>query len=103
MDDELIDFTCGDWPTLDPRAELGETGLGPVQWQSPPPTFVWATRGLFDDWQPHGEPDIGELWYGPWSGSRAEHVNDTLTLVWPLGPKSNLARMKLPERVQAIV
>ena len=22
MDDELIDFSCGDWPHLDPRADL---------------------------------------------------------------------------------
>jgi hypothetical protein len=30
MDGELIDFTCGDWPHLDPRAELLDVGPIPV-------------------------------------------------------------------------
>jgi hypothetical protein len=76
---ELIDFSCGDWRHLDPRSELHVAGmeLPPIQWQARPPTFIGATRGLFDDWQPDGSPPIGELWYGPWTGSRPDNVRCT--------------------------
>ena len=40
MDHELIDFACGNWPHLDPRAELLDAGLGPIRWYAPPPTFA---------------------------------------------------------------
>jgi hypothetical protein len=36
MDDELIDFSCGDWPDLDHRGELTDSGLGPIQWDALP-------------------------------------------------------------------
>jgi hypothetical protein len=77
IDDELIDFSCGDWPHLDHRAELTGSGFGPVRWDAPPPTFVWATKHLFK-WQPHGNPQLGELWYGPWHGPTPDNFTDTL-------------------------
>jgi hypothetical protein len=55
MDGELINFTCGDRPHLDPRAELLDAASGPIRWDSPRPTFVWMTQGLHH-WQPKGSP-----------------------------------------------
>jgi hypothetical protein len=104
MDDELIDFSCGDWPSLDRRAELMDAGLGAVQWDALPPTFVWATRHLLK-WQPHGNPQLGELWYGPWHGPTPDDF--TGTLVEQVGHlatmiAANLTRMNLPARVSAV-
>jgi hypothetical protein len=100
LDDELVD-----WPHLDPRGELPVAGieLPPVRWQAPPPTFVWATRDLFD-WQPHGEPPIGEMWYGPRMGIRPDHFVDTLTRVEPLYATVvlNLVRVELPDRLRKL-
>ena len=51
--------TCGDWPTIDPRAEL-EAELGPVQWDIAPdglrmddlePTRLADLR-LIGSWRP---------------------------------------------------
>ena len=66
LDDELVDFSCGD--CHDPRGELQLAGieLPPVQWQARPPTFVCATRDQFIG--SHGEPPIGDLWYRPLDG-----------------------------------
>ena len=106
LDDELVDFSCADWPDLDPRGELLVAGidLPPVQWRAPPPTFVWATKGLFD-WQPVGSPDIGELWYGPWRGPQPIDFFETLMdQIVPLGEAvvTNLVRMNLPDRVRTL-
>jgi hypothetical protein len=103
LDGELIDFSCGDWPQLDCRAELIDFGLPPVQWQRQPPTFVWATRGLFD-WQPQGEPQLGGLWYGPWSGKQSNHILDALTQAnaFEETVATNLVRTNLPDRVAMI-
>ena len=103
MDGELIDFSCGDWPHLDPRAEL-IGGLPPIRWQSPPPTFIWATRALFP-WKSFGEPNTGEMWYGPWTGTPPD-VADTLDMLIKntaivRAVEKNLALAKLPERVAA--
>jgi hypothetical protein len=103
MDDELIDFSCGDWPQIGPHTELVDNGLGPVQWEAPPPTFVWATKKLFG-WHSFGNPELGELWYGPWSGPAPDHFLDVLAQIEPFGPTigTNLVRMKLPARVRSI-
>ena len=106
LDDELVDFSCADWPDLDPRGELLVAGidLPPVRWRAPPPTFVWATKGLFD-WQPVGSPDIGELWYGPWRGPQPIDFFETLMdQIVPLGEAivTNLVRMNLPDRVRTL-
>ena len=63
MDDELIDFTCGDWPHLDPAAALddAETRRGNIHWDIVPPTFVWCTRALFE-WHSSGSPQMDEMW-----------------------------------------
>ena len=98
MEGELIDFTCGDWPHLDPRAELLDAGLGAICWEAPPPTFVWMTRGLLD-WQPEGSPEIGKLWYGLQPSNFFETLRDQIE---QLGPTivTNLVRMNLPTRVR---
>jgi hypothetical protein len=104
LDGDLIDFSCGDWPHLDPRSELRVAGmeLPPVRWQASPPTFVWATRGLFDDWRPDGSPPISELWYGPWTGARPDNFTDALDQVerFGLAIAENLVRMDLPDRIR---
>jgi hypothetical protein len=105
MDDELIDFSCGDWPNLDRRSELIDSGLGPVQWDALPPTFVWATKHLFG-WQPHGSPQLGELWYGTWHGPTPDNFTDTLIeQVGHLATTiaTNLTGMNLPARVSDAV
>ena len=103
MDDELIDFSCGEWQHLDPRAEL-IGGLPPIRWQSPPPTFIWATRALFS-WKSFGEPNTGEMWYGPWTGTPPD-VADNLDMLIKntaivRAVEKNLAQAKLPERTAA--
>ena len=103
MDDELIDFSCGEWQHLDPRAEL-IGGLPPIRWQSPPPTFIWATRALFP-WKSFGEPNTGEMWYGPWTGTPPD-VADNLDMLIKntaivRAVEKNLAQAKLPERTAA--
>ena len=65
MAGNLIDFTCGDWPHLDQRAEPLDAALGPIRWYAPPPTFVWMTPG----WRPVKHPNM--LWRS--TAGRAEH------------------------------
>jgi hypothetical protein len=100
LDDEIIDFTGGDWPSLDAGVHQLDN-MGPIQWRVRPPTFVWASRKLFD-WKPVGRPKLGELWYGRWSGEPVPSLFDNLVdQVVPLAPSiiTNLRSAKLPERV----
>ncbi|MGC1413064.1 MAG: hypothetical protein WA864_29465 [Acetobacteraceae bacterium] len=69
-----------------------------MHWRARPTTFVWATRRLFPD----NSPPIGELWYGPWTGSRPDNFTDALDQVerFGLAIAENLVRMDLPDRVR---
>jgi hypothetical protein len=100
MDGELIDFSCGDWRHLDARAELlvVAMALPPVRWQAQPPTFIWACSKTGN----RTAHPLGELWYGPWTGTRPYNFTDALGQVERFGPTivENLVRMDLPNRVR---
>ncbi len=69
MGDELIDFSCKDWP----RLYVPKDGMGPVHWVRNPPDVVWAPEYAFN-WNETGEPDIGEIWYCPWVGPEPQFL-----------------------------
>jgi hypothetical protein len=106
LDDEYIDFSCCEWKRshLLPSAHDQAAGLGAVQWQRDPPDVIWAPADLFD-WQPEGTPELGKVWFCPWSGPEAPELlhgvmadaaafDDIIT--------RNIQRMKLIERVSAL-
>jgi hypothetical protein len=79
--------------------------LGPIRRQAPPPTFVWCTRSLFE-WQPYGLPEIGEMWYGPWSGTTMDSLGEMLVdYAEPFAETIavNLTMADLPARVRAVI
>jgi hypothetical protein len=79
--DHLVDFSVGNWRreaecglTTGCCAEDGlpdGTPLPPPEWTAPPlpDYFLESWARLTTPWRPVGRPDIGEAWYGPFSGS----------------------------------
>jgi len=100
LDEDLIDFSCKDWP----RLYKPDDELGPVQWQVQPPSVIWADRDLFSDWQREGTPDLGKVWFCPWRGPPPALFSDFDRFLAPAETfgdiiASNIARLCLAERV----
>jgi hypothetical protein len=74
-DDDILDFSVGDWRGLDYAAEVtdGRPASRPPIWTVEPPDYWRLPRKqAVGGWRPEGSPELGEAWYGPYHGDAAE-------------------------------
>jgi hypothetical protein len=71
----IFDPSVGEWRDLDPVAcELAAFGkaLPVVQWDITLPSYwLKPTAEVEGAWRPHGAPELGKAWYGPFCGNPA--------------------------------
>jgi len=84
VDDQLLDFSVGDWRRLD--GNISEITLGehiePIQWAVPLPEYWCKPRSvLVDPWRANGTPALGEAWYGPYNGDVATKAGEIRKVV----------------------
>jgi hypothetical protein len=92
LGDDLIDFSAGDWKAETDIVEgsdmdLSDKELGPIQWDIPPPPFIWqGAITLKRPWRSTGEPPIGRAWYAPWASKKhpdCSGYDDVLEMMRP--------------------
>ena len=98
-DEELIDFSCGDWKSELAEYDNATAVMGPLQWQVDPPSLIWCYKDTLSPWRATGSPALGDVWYGPWTGEHKDvgYLFDHLMQVVD-GVKSNLRSYHLYER-----
>ena len=54
----------------------GQKGEKPPAWQVEMPWFVWQTKHTLPRWKSRGVPQLGDIWYGTWTGRKPSHIKD---------------------------
>jgi len=67
-----------------------------------PPEYVWQSAApLKAAWKRGADPDIGEMWFGPWAGERVDVLaHDLVRLMLP-ATKRTIQQLRILERVAA--
>jgi hypothetical protein len=105
LGEDLIDFSCGDWQQEAKMLHLIDPdGLPPIMWQVLPPDYLWQSAApLKAAWQRLGQPDLGQFWYGKWTGklpSDLRHPQEIVDLA--MGAVRQAAeRLHLADRLAA--
>lgn len=119
-DEDLIDFTVGDWQwqikgAIAVGAAAGEDRNDrPINWTAPPlPAFFWGSvHDFVNPWRQEGQPDLGTAWYGPLGLPKGEemgvagkrlrqYVNHATDILSPTFPylHANLDALHVRERL----
>jgi hypothetical protein len=104
---DLIDFSAGDWEAeaalmYATATDPADLALGPLDWQVEVPAFIWQAAGpLKAAWREQGEPAVGGLWYGGWSGRIEPTYSDFDPIVRDAKPHiaEKIAELRLRERI----
>jgi hypothetical protein len=103
--DDILDFSVGDWRSIDPVVHERAAGLTPwepVQWTVTLPNYWRKSRAaVADPWRPVGTPDLGAAWYGPYDDDPSALLNRIRNLANEYGPRIAEAVEKIQRRFAA--